>query len=73
MSRTTVRYIQMPRLKSLLTSCRRAKFRCLPAVTEARPRREDQDRRFDKRPAVSPQKQRPAKNAGPKKELPYIE
>jgi hypothetical protein len=73
MSRTTVRYIQMPRLKSLLTSCRRARLRCQPAVTEPRPRVQDQERKLDNRPAASPKKERPARNAPPKKGLPFVE
>jgi hypothetical protein len=50
MSRTTVHYIQLPKLKSLLTSCRRAKARCETLLFKTKPRRRDEEKRFNKEP-----------------------
>jgi len=57
MSRTTVGYIQLPRLKSLLTSCRRSKVRCQPLIARSkpgRPFREAPALRRQARPAGTP-------------------
>ncbi len=60
MSRTTVRYIQMPMLKSFLTSCRRTKARCETLIVRNRPRRREELRPFAKEAAASPKKEVPA-------------
>ena len=43
MSRRTVRYIKFPKIKSHETSCRTAKVRCEPVMSQTKPRRRPAD------------------------------
>jgi hypothetical protein len=69
MSRTTVRYIQLSKLKSLLTSRRRAKVRFQPVTAQPRA-----GRRFSfpvfRRPTPSPQKESPTQPSEPGQNVP---
>lgn len=57
MSRTTVHYIQMPKIKSSLTSCRRAKARCQPVAPHMKVKVREWNLAPTRRPAAPPQKE----------------
>ncbi len=70
MSRTTVGYIRLPKLKSFLTSCRTAKARCKTLLFKTKPRRRDEEKRFAKGQGLASQKETPAPAAGPEPATP---
>jgi hypothetical protein len=72
MSRTTVGYIRLSKLKSLLTSRRRAKVRCQPVAAQPRTGRQGRFSIF-RRPTPSPQKERPLQPAGSGQDSPHTD